>query len=207
MGEAMVFKGTKRESTGKGVARKLRREGCIPGVVYGPDKPSLPISLYAKGVAEKLKGSWSEAKLYDLDLEGEKISVIIRDVQTEPVSREVLHVDLYAVTFGKLLTLMVPLKFQGEPIGVKHGGIVEFLMDELEIECLPRNIPEELAVDISYLEVGDSLFVRDIPLPEAVEVKGDLDQPVVTIGEAKVKEETVIEEEEEMEEETEESES
>lgn len=205
MEETVVFKATKRESTGKGVARKLRRKGYIPGVVYGPDRPATPLALVAKGAVHKLRGEWSEAKLYDLDLDGENLKVIIKDVQADPVSLEVLHVDFYAVTFGKVMSLMVPLKFVGEPAGLKHGGIVEFLMDEVEIECLPKDIPEELVVDISHLEVGDTLFVKDLPVTEGVEVKEDPSAPVVTIvGPAVQETEGEEEEEEEGEEEGEE---
>ena len=161
------------------------------------------MALVAKGAVHKLRGEWSEAKLYDLDLDGEIMKVIIKDVQADPVSLEVLHVDFYAVTFGKLMTLMVPLKFEGEPAGVKKGGIVEFLMDEVEIECLPKDIPEELVVDISSLEVGDTLFVRDLPLAEGVRVKEDSSAPVVTVVGPAVREVEVAEEEEEGEEEQE----
>ncbi len=197
MEETVVFKATKREATGKGVARKLRREGYIPGVVYGPDRGATPLALVAKGAVHKLRGEWSEAKLYDLDLDGENIKVIIKDVHTDPVSLEVLHVDFYAVTFGKRMTLMVPLKFVGEPAGLKHGGIVEFLMDEVEIECFPKDIPEELVVDISSLEVGDTLFVRDLPVTEGVVVKEEPSAPVVTVVGPAVREAEAAEEEEE----------
>ena len=203
MEETVIFRATKREATGKGVSRKLRREGYVPGVVYGPDREATPLALVAKGAVHKLRGEWSEAKLYDLDLDGEIMKVIIKDVQADPVSLEVLHVDFYAVTFGKLMTLMVPLKFEGEPAGVKKGGIVEFLMDEVEIECLPKDIPEELVVDISSLEVGDTLFVRDLPLAEGVKVKEDSSAPVVTVVGPAVREVEVAEEEEEGEEEQE----
>ncbi len=201
MEETVIFRATKREATGKEVARKLRREGYVPGVVYGPDREATPLALVAKGSVHKLRGEWSEAKLYDLDLDGETVKVIIKDVQADPVSLDVLHVDFYAVTFGKLMTLMVPIKFEGDPVGLKKGGIVEFLMDEVEIECFPKDIPEELVVDISSLDVGDTLFVRDLPLAEGVEVKEDPSAPVVTVVSPAVRETEAAEEEEEEEEE------
>lgn len=202
MKEAVVFKGNRREATGKGVARKLRRKGYLPGVVYGPDLPATPLYLEAKdSTMSFLKGEWSEAKLYDLLLGDETLKVIIKDVQTDPVSLDVLHVDFYAVTFGKSMTLMIPLKFQGEPIGVKKGGVIEYLVDEVEVECLPKNIPEELYVDTSALDIGDTLFIRDIPLPEGVTLKSDPSQPVATVmtTAAEKAEETEEAEEEELE--------
>ena len=182
MKEAVVFKGTRREATGKGVARKLRNRGYLPGVVYGPDLPATPFSLEAKdSTMRTFKGAWSEAKLYDLLLEDKTLKVIIKDVQIDPVSLDVLHVDFYAVTFGKPVILMVPLKFQGEPIGVKKGGVIEYLVDEIEVECLPKNIPEELYIDTSALDIGDTLFIRDVSLPEGVTLKSDPSQPVATV--------------------------
>ncbi len=182
MREGLVFEGTRREATGKGVARKLRKRGLLPGVVYGPDLPPIPLSLEAKGaVLNTLKGHWSEAKLYDLNLEGKTLKVIIKDVQEEPVGLNILHVDFYAVTFGREMTLRIPLRFTGEPVGVKKGGVVEYLMDEIEVECLPKDIPEELVIGIDDLDVGDTLFVRDISLPGGVILKEDPSQPVVTV--------------------------
>ncbi len=200
MRESVIFKGTKREATGKGVARKLRSRGYLPGVVYGPDLPAIPFSLEAKGsTMNTLKGEWSEAKLYDLALEDKNLKVIIKDVQTDPVTLDVLHVDFYAVTFGKLMSLMIPLKFQGEPIGVKKGGVIEYLVDEIEVECLPKNIPEELYMDISGLDIGDTLFIRDVQLPEGVALKDDPSQPVATVMTTAAEKAEEIEEAEETE--------
>jgi len=201
MKEAVVFKGTRREATGKGVARKLRNRGYLPGVVYGPDLPATPFSLEAKdSTMRTFKGAWSEAKLYDLLLEDKTLKVIIKDVQIDPVNLDVLHVDFYAVTFGKSMTLMIPLKFQGEPIGVKKGGVIEYLVDEIEVECLPKNIPEELYIDTSALDIGDTLFIRDVSLPEGVTLKSDPSQPVATVmtTAAEKAEETEEPEEEEL---------
>lgn len=204
MEETVIFTAERREGTGKGVARKLRRKGKIPGVVYGPGYSPIPLAVISKGVLSYLKGEWSEAKLWDLMVDNERFKVIIKDVQTDPFTDEVLHVDFYAVTFGKSLTLAVPLRFEGEPIGTKQGGVVEYLMDELEIECLPKDIPEEIVLEIGELQVGDTLFVKDLPISKGINVKEAPDRPVVTVVGPVVEKEVVEEELEEVEEEKEE---
>jgi len=181
MEKEFTFSAERRNLTGKGVARKLRREGKIPGIIYGPGISPIPIALLAKGALSYLKGNWSEAKVWDMKVNEEPMKVIIKDVQTDPITDEVLHVDFYAVTAGKALTLAVPLRFEGEPIGVKEGGVVEYLMDELEIECLPKDIPEEIVVDVRGLRIGDTLFVKDLPVSKNIKIKENPDLPVVTV--------------------------
>ena len=192
--EEVVFKATFREGRGKGEARKLRRENMIPAVIYGGELGNKPLAVDAKGILRYLKGEVSEAKIWKLEIEGVgKKDVIIKDVQKHPVTGEVLHVDFYEVTYGKMISLLVPVKVVGEAIGVKKGGILTILKEELEIECLPRNIIEEIEVDISDLDIGDTLFVRDIPVGEGIRIKEDPNQPVVTVVEAEVEEEAKAE--------------
>ncbi len=193
-----VFQAVVREGRGKGEARKLRRQGYIPAVIYGGDLGNKPLAVVAKSIIKHLKGEVSEAKIWKLNIEGvgEK-DVIIKDVQKHPVTGEVLHVDFYEITYGQLVSLAVPVKLVGEPVGVKRGGTLQLLMDEIEIECLPRNIIEELEIDVSSLDIGDTLFVRDIQVPEGIKITEDPDQPVVTIVE-EAEEEAPAEEEEEI---------
>ncbi len=177
-----VFQAVFREGRGKGEARKLRRKGFVPAVIYGGELGNKPLAVVAKSIVKHLKGEVSEAKIWKLNIEGvgEK-DVIIKDVQKHPVTGEVLHVDFYEVTYGKMISLAVPLKVVGEAIGVKKGGTLEILMDEIEIECLPRNIIEELVIDVSHLDLGDTLFVRNIQPPEGIRILEDPEQPVVTV--------------------------
>ena len=193
-----VFQAVFREGKGKGEARKLRRKGFIPAVIYGGELGNKPLAVVAKSIVRHLKGEVSEAKIWKLNIEGvgEK-DVIIKDVQKHPVTGEVLHIDFYEVTYGKMISLAVPVKLVGEAVGVKKGGTIELLMDEIEIECLPRNIIEELVVDVSHLDLGDTLFVRDIKPPEGIRILEDPEQPVVTVV-APEEEETTEEEGEEL---------
>ncbi len=194
-----VFKAIKREGKGKGEARKLRRSGYIPAIIYGGEAGNIPVAVWSKGAVSHLKGEVSEAKIWKLEIEGEgEKNVIIKDVQRHPVTGEILHVDFYEITYGKLMSLLVPLSFVGEPIGVKKGGVLEVLKDEVEIECLPKDIVEELEVDVSFLDIGDTLFVRDIKTPEGIRITEDLDQPVVTIVGPEEEEEVAEEAEESM---------
>ncbi len=178
----VVFQAVFREGKGKGEARKLRRNGYIPAVIYGGELGNRPLAVVAKGIVNYLKGEVSEAKIWKLNIEGvgEK-DVIIKDVQKHPVTGEILHVDFYEVTYGQLISLAVPIRIVGEAVGVKKGGTLEILKDEIEIECLPRNMIEELEVDVSELDLGDTLFVRDIKAPEGIKITEDPEQPVVTI--------------------------
>ena len=193
-----AFQAVLREGRGKGEARKLRRQGYIPAIIYGGELGNKPLAVLAKTIIRHLKGEVSEAKIWKLNIEGvgEK-DVIIKDVQKHPVTGEVLHVDFYEITYGQLISLAVPIKIVGEAAGVKKGGTLEVLMDEIEIECLPRNMVEELEVDVSHLDLGDTLFVRDIKVPEGIKITEDPDQPVVTVV-APEEEETPEEGEEEV---------
>ncbi len=193
-----AFQAVLREGRGKGEARKLRRQGYIPAIIYGGELGNKPLAVLAKTIIRHLKGEVSEAKIWKLNIEGigEK-DVIIKDVQKHPVTGAVLHVDFYEITYGQLISLAVPIKIVGEAVGVKKGGTLEILMDEVEIECLPRNMVEELEVDVSHLDLGDTLFVRDIKVPEGIKITEDPDQPVVTVV-APEEEETPEEGEEEV---------
>ncbi len=195
-----VFQAVLREGKGKGEARKLRRSGYIPAVIYGGELGNKPLAVSSKSIIRHLKGEVSEAKIWKLNIEGvgEK-DVIIKDVQKHPVTGEVLHIDFYEITYGKLVSLAVPIRVEGEAIGVKKGGTLEILKDEIEIECLPKNIIEELVVDVSGLDLGDTMFIRDIDPPEGIRITEDPEQPVVTV--VAPEEEEAKEEEEEEEEE------
>ncbi len=200
--EKVVFRARRRDETGKGVARKLRRESRLPAVLYGPHIDPVPLDMETKGVLKILRKASEEVRIWDLELEGEEPhKVIIRDVQIHPISREPLHVDFYEVTYGQLLRLEVPIRIVGESVGVKHGGILEVLMDTVEIECYPKDLIEEIVVDISSLEEGDTLFVRDLPVGEEIKILEDEDQPVALVSAPAVigAEEGAEEEEEEEE--------
>ncbi len=183
-----------RTGTGKGVARKLRAAGRMPAVVYGRGKDARPVALDPKALAEILKGSQSGVNtLIDLRVGGREAVVLVREIQRDPVSQSWIHADLYEVDLQKTIQVRVPLHFVGRPIGVENGGILDHPMRELEVECLPRAIPDSIEVDVSALDVGDSLHVRDLTLPAGAKVISDADLAVASVVLPKAEEEKPVE--------------
>jgi large subunit ribosomal protein L25 len=160
-----------RKETGKNVNRRLRRRGMIPGVLYGTGKAAVPVAVSPREIGTILKSASGENTLFDLDLGGTRRRVILKEFQREPLRGELLHADFYEVALDKALEVKVPIELEGTPVGVKlQGGIVDFVTRELEVECLPADIPEKIVVDISHLELGKHLRVSDLKLSEKVKV-------------------------------------
>lgn len=172
----------RRDGVGKGVARKLRAGGKIPGVIYGPETESLPVTVNSKELAALLRAQGGAGKLIALNLNDEPVprKVIIRELQRDPVSGDFEHVYLYQVSMKKKLNLTVRIHLNGVPEGVKLGGILQHILRELEIACLPDNIPDKVELDVSSLDIGDSIHVKDIQL-ENVDVLTNLGQTIVTV--------------------------
>lgn len=180
-----------RTETGKGSARKLRAKGMIPGIFYGGGAEPRPVQMNAHDLVRMLETSSAGINTL-VDLKGGGLDgkvVLVKELQRDPVNGAALHADLYAVDVDRLVTVDVPVHLVGTAAGIKMGGIVDHSLREVELECLPRAIPEELRLDVSALEMGDSLHVRDIPLPEGVELLTDPDLPVVSVVAPRVEEE------------------
>jgi large subunit ribosomal protein L25 len=158
---AVVIEAEKRESSGSGNARKYRRAGKVPGVFYIDGKDSISLLFEHKKLSYFLSHAHG---LVDLEISGEKAALkcVLKEVQYHPVTDEPIHVDFLGVKMGEKIQLSVPLILRGTPEGIKAGGILEHLIRELEIECLPKDIPDNLEVDVSGLSVGKSLHVRDL---------------------------------------------
>jgi large subunit ribosomal protein L25 len=187
-----------RSATGKGVARKLRATGRIPGIFYGGGSEPLPVQVEAHALVRLLETSSAGMNTL-IDLKGGGLDgkvVLVKELQRDPVNGAALHADFYAVDVDRLVTVSVPVHLEGTAVGVKMGGIVDHALREVELECLPRAIPEELRIDVTPLEMGDSLHVRDLPLPEGVELLTDGDLPVVSVVAPRVEEEEAPTEEE-----------
>jgi large subunit ribosomal protein L25 len=160
-----------RSETGKNVNRRLRRRGMIPGVLYGTGKEATPVAVSPVEIGAILKSASGENTLFDLDLGGKRRKVILKEFQREPLRGKLLHADFYEVALDKALEVKVPIELEGTPVGVKlQGGIVDFVTRELEVECLPADIPERITVDISHLELGKHLRVSDLKLGDKVKV-------------------------------------
>jgi large subunit ribosomal protein L25 len=184
-----------REGGGKGVARKLRAAGRIPGVLYGRGKATQAISLDPRALERVLTASEAGMNtLIDLSIAGSKDRservVLVKELQRDPVRSVPLHVDLYQVDLTAKILVKVPIVLRGRPKGVElSGGILDQALRELDVECLPRAIPESITVDVSELEIGHSLHVRDLALPEDVVLRSDPDLSVASVVAPKIEEE------------------
>jgi len=191
-----------REDTGKGASRRLRRAGLVPGVIYGAHKDPEMISLQHSELSRRLENEGFYSHILSVNLGGASQQVVLKDLQRHPSKPFVTHVDLQRVSFSEKLRVNVPLHFVGEEVapGVKAGGIVAHTVTDVEVSCLPGNLPEFLEVDVSQLELGDSVHVSELQLPEGVEIPAlaaGNDELVLTIQMRKAETEEVEGEEEE----------
>lgn len=188
----------KRALTGKSGARAVRRAGSIPGVVYGI-KDSTPLAIPPQEL-EALLGTRAGANVvFQLNVEGEAASerpVIVKELQRDPMRGDIIHADFLEIRMDEKIEIAVPLSLAGEAPGEKMGGTLSQLLRELEISCLPNAIPEHVEVDISEVEIGDVIHVRDLELPEGVELVADPDDPVFTVMVPVEEEEEELEEDE-----------
>ena len=176
----IVVSAKNRTETGKNVNRRLRVAGLIPGVLYGSSKKPVAVSVSPKEIGSILKSKTGENTLFDLELDGSRRTVILKEFQLEPIKGSLLHADFYEVALDKLLQVNVHVELVGTPVGVKvQGGIVDWVTRELEIESLPRDIPEKITVDISNLEIGKHVRVADIQAPDKVKI---LTEPDIVIA-------------------------
>jgi len=192
-----------RDRTGKEYVKKLRKNGLLPAVLYGPHlKKSLPLEVDMKELRSFLSQS-DKAKIITLEITDQKTdkqhNVIIKDSQWDLIKGDLQHLDFYAVTRGETVTTTVPISFVGKSQGEKIGGIVEHLVRELEIECLPKDLPSIIEVDITPLGLGDSLSVGDVKVPSGIKVLTHPQEVVVSVV-LPAKEEVKVEEKEAVEE-------
>ena len=172
---------TPRAGTGKGAARTLRREGQVPGVIYGHAREPQSLALNARELERLLERVNAESTVIELSVDGRTARTLIREIQRHPYKRDVLHVDFQELVAGEKVTVHVPLVLHGTAEGVRAGGIMDQVMRELEIEVDPSGIPERFDVDVSALTIGHSLHVRDVPRPEGVTVLDDEDATICVI--------------------------
>src|SRR5438876_1155061 len=179
-----------REAGNKNEARRVRRSGKIPAVVYGAGKDAKTVSLDPRQVARILHSQTGHNTIFDLDLDGERAKAMIVDWQYEPIKGSLLHVDLKRIAMDQKLKVEVPIVLKGEAAGVKQqGGILEQLLREVEVECLPGDIPTSIEMDVSELTFGKVMRVSDLPHSEKLRFLTDADQTVAHI--TAVKEEEV----------------
>ncbi|MDR1443533.1 MAG: 50S ribosomal protein L25 [Treponema sp.] len=171
-----------RSRTGKGSAeaRRIRRNGRIPAVLYGRSGSSLTIDLDGRDFSGQVRNI-SESTIVKVEVEGKTYQAFVKDTQRNIVEGSILHVDFYEVESGVALRARVSLHLTGNPVGVREGGVLESPLHEVEVECLPQDLPERLEVDISELRVNQSLHVRDLKLGEGVRLVSNEDQVVALV--------------------------
>lgn len=171
-----------RSATGKGVARKLRAEGLIPAVFYGHKSESMALSVNPTELKKIVTSESGRNTLITLKIDGKKDRVaMLKDLQLSPLKREYLHADLYEVLMDEKITSKIPIHFVGKAVGVKEGGIEQHLRRELDIRCLPGDLPDFIEADVTNLAVGDSIHVKDLVLPEGIEVLDPAGDTIVSI--------------------------
>jgi large subunit ribosomal protein L25 len=179
-----------RDAGTKNDARRVRREGKIPAVVYGAGKQAMPVSVDPRQVSRILHSETGHNTVFDLALDGERTKAMIVDWQYEPIKGSLLHIDLKRIAMDQKLKVNVPIELVGEPAGVKtQGGILEQITREVEVECLPGDIPHAIDLDVSQLVFGTVLRISDLPKNDKVKYLSDPEQPVahiITIKEEEV---------------------
>ena len=196
MSEVLKIEAESRETFGKNVARRLRHAGRIPGVVYGDQGPSLPVAVDPKEVLRVLRSDAGQNAIFNLEIKGKAPArVMLRDWQLDPIKGNLLHVDMVRIGRDHKLRVRVPIHVVGDAKGVKiQGGIFEFLLREVEVECLPDDIPDSVTVDVTEMMIGRNLRVADLPLNPKVKTLTEANRVVAHVVALKVEEEKPAEE-------------
>jgi len=193
-----------RTQTGKGSARKLRSTGKLPAILYGPETDPIMLTLDCTELRKALKGKSAETVLLNLRIDsgkkGQSKKVMIKEIQKDPVERDYLHVDLFEISLKKELEVDIPIHLVNTPIGVSEGGILQHVRREVKVSCMPDDLVDKIDVDVSGLDIGQSLHIGDISFPSGLKSLEDVDVTIVTVvAPAKVAEEEEVEEVEEIE--------
>jgi len=177
----IALSGKRRESLGKGSARKARKSGEIPAVLYGHGEKPVAVSIGARAFQVALHTHKGGNPIVNLAVGGSEFTALIRDAQYDPVSHQVIHLDFQHISLTETIEVRVPLNFTGLAVGVKDGGgILEAILRDVEVRCLPTAIPAGIDVDVAALNIGDSIHVRDLSIPD-VEILNDPDATLVTV--------------------------
>jgi large subunit ribosomal protein L25 len=182
-----------RAGVGKGVARSLRRDGRVPAVIYGHARAPQALSVDARELGRLLDKVSAETTVIELAVDGTMSRTLIRDIQRHPVKRAIIHVDFQELVAGELVTVNIPIVIVGVSIGVRlSAGILTQVMSELECRVDPANIPNRIEVDVTDVNIGGSVHVSDLKIPEGLEVLAEGRDTVLTVSASKAGEETVV---------------
>src|SRR5436189_4599389 len=194
MAKQVKLKEEPRTNVGRSGVNKLRASGIIPAVIYGGKVKPQPLQVTARDINAMMSHASGENVLVDLEIAGEKSNraALVQEVQHSPVGGEIVHVDFHAISMDETIQAEVPLEPTGTPVGVKtFGGLLEQSLRALAIECLPGDLPDRITVDVSHLNIGDAIHVRDIQLPEGVTPKVQLDLTAFSVVAPVVEEDPV----------------
>ena len=192
------IKGEKREVFGKNASRRLRRSGMVPVILYGAKEVNVPLTIKKTDIFQILKTDTGENTVFEVSFNSETKNVMIKELQKHLVTDEIIHADLIQIAMDKAIRVSIPVVTVGESIGVKtEGGFVDYITREIELECLPKDIPEHIEIDISNLHLRQSVKVGDVVVSEEVKLVSDPEAILVHI-EVPAKEEEIEVEEEEL---------
>src|SRR6266446_3974126 len=171
MAKQVKLSATRRTGTGRAAVRKIKAQGAVPAIIYGGKNQPEPLQVSRRDIVTMLSHASGENILVELEIDGEKSGrlALVQEVQHSPLGGDILHVDFHAVSVDEMIEAEVPLEPTGTPTGVKtFGGLLEQNLRSLAIECLPRDLPDLISVDVSHLNIGDAIHVRELPLPAGV---------------------------------------
>lgn len=189
MSQEVTIEVQRREAAGKGAVNRLRRADLIPAVVYGGEKEPISIQVPRKLLINIFKDGGSENRIFLLKLAGTEQSrhAMIRDMQIDPLTNQVSHVDFLRIDLSRRIRVKVHIELEGIAYGVKtEGGLLDFVTREIEVECLPTAIPHEIKLDVSEVRIGQHLEIKDLVLPEGVTLIDDPDRVVISVAHAKI---------------------
>jgi large subunit ribosomal protein L25 len=192
--KSVALKAYPRLQVQRAEVTKLRRAGRVPATIYGRQAKPQNLEINAKEISDLIHHSVSENLLVDLSVENDARSkrlALVQEIQHHPLDGKVLHVDFHEVAENEKVTVQVPVETTGESVGVKAGGVLEHVLFKLKVRCLPKDLPEQIVVDVSALEIGKSIHIADVKVPEGVEIMGDKHITVVAVAAPRAEEEVV----------------
>ncbi len=179
----ILVKSEKRQGLGSNASRRLRAQGFVPAVLYGESMATTPLVLAKKDIVQIMRLETGENTIFKVAVDADTYDAMIKDMQVDPATDELLHVDLIRISMDKPIRVTVPVVHRGEPIGVKtEGGFIDFVTREVEVECLPRDIPESLGIDISELHINQSYKTGAMAVPAGVKVRTDPNTVLVLVS-------------------------
>jgi len=190
----LTLRAEKREVSTQGALKNLRKEAKVPGIYYTSDSTPLSISVEEKELKKFVYTKETHIALLEMDGQ-ESLRAIVKEVQFDPLTDKIVHFDLQGMTVGQTLQLEIPVSLEGQPVGVREGGVLQQFMYKLDVECLPKNIPDRITLDVSELQIGDSILVRDLSFDDFDILNADTVMVVSVTQARSIEEETTGEEE------------